>query len=221
MTHFEESSVTLREELLNALSHGLAALVTVGAGAVMITLAAQRGNVYQIVSASVFCAALLLLMVASTLYHAITHPVAKARLKVLDHCAIFALIAGTYTPFTLVSLQGEVYGNWGWSMFGLIWGLALVGIIFKLFYTGRFKGISTAIYLAMGWLVLLAIKPIWQAVDGFSLSMLFAGGMAYTLGAGFYMSKRIPYAHVIWHLFVIIGSACHFIAVFGQVTQAR
>jgi hemolysin III len=221
LAHLEEPEATLREELLNALSHGLAALVTVGAGAVMITLAAQRGNTYQIVSASVFCGALLLLMVASTLYHAITHRAAKARLKVFDHCAIFALIAGTYTPFTLVSLQKDVYGNWGWSLFGLIWGLALVGIVFKLFYTGRFKGLSTAIYLAMGWLVLLAIKPIWQAVDGFSLTMLFAGGMAYTLGAGFYMAKRIPYSHVIWHLFVIIGSACHFIAVFGQVTQAR
>ena len=126
MSPIEDSPVTLREELLNALSHGLAALVTVGAGAVMITLAAQRGNIYQIVSASVFCGALLLLMVASTLYHAITHTAAKARLKVFDHCAIFALIAGTYTPFTLVSLRGEVYGNWGWSLFVLKIGIAHV-----------------------------------------------------------------------------------------------
>jgi hemolysin III len=204
-----------REELINALTHGIAALVSIGAGAVMITLAAQRGNVYQVVSASVYCAALLLLLTASTLYHAITHEAAKRRLKVLDHCAIFALIAGTYTPFTLVSLQGV----WGWSMFYVIWSLAAAGIAFKLFFTGRFKLVSTVIYLLMGWLVIVAIKPMWRALDATALSLVVAGGLAYSVGAVFYMAKSLRYSHAIWHLFVVLGSVCHFIAVFGQVTR--
>ena len=161
--------------------------------------------------------ALLLLYLASTLYHAIQHPVAKGRLKVFDHCAIYLLIAGTYTPLTLVGLRGSV----GWWLFGAIWALALAGVVFKLFYTGRFKKLSTAIYIAMGWLVVVAIKPMWQSFDGWTLGWLFAGGLAYTLGTYFYHRESVRYSHAIWHLFVLAGSVCHYIAVLALVVPAR
>lgn len=203
----------LREEIANALTHGLGAVAALAAGAVLITLAALFGDGWQLAGAIVFCATLLLLYLASTLYHAIPHPVAKSRLKVFDHCAIYLLIAGTYTPFTLVGLRGP----WGWTLFGLIWGLALAGCVFKLYFTGRFKGLSTAIYVAMGWLVLIAIEPMLRLLPTWTLGWLFAGGVAYTVGALFYMSRRLPYAHAIWHAFVIAGSVCHFVAVASQV----
>ena len=203
----------LREELANALTHGFGAVVALGAGAVLITLAALWGDGWQLAGAIVFSVALLLLYVASTLYHAISHPLTKARLKVFDHCAIYLLIAGTYTPFTLIGLRGP----WGWGLFAAIWSLALAGVVFKLFYTGRFKLLSTAIYIAMGWLVLVAIGPFWRALDAWTLTWLFAGGVAYTGGTAFYLSERLPYAHAIWHAFVLTGSVCHFLAVASEV----
>ena len=203
----------LREEIANALTHGLGAAVALVAGAVLITLVALHGDGWQLAGAIVFCATLLLLYVASTLYHAIPHPTAKARLKVFDHCAIYALIAGTYTPFTLIGLRGA----WGWSMFAVIWSLAIAGVAFKLFFTGRFKLVSTLIYLAMGWLMLVAIMPMTRALDAWALGWLLAGGLAYTAGTFFYMSRRIRYAHAIWHGFVIGGSTCHFLAVASHV----
>ena len=152
---------------------------------------------------------------ASTLYHAIPHAGAKARLKVFDHCAIYLLIAGTYTPFTLIGLRGET----GWLLFGTIWTLAVAGIVFKLFYTGRFKLASTLIYVAMGWIVIFAIGPMIERLDGWTLGWLFAGGVAYTLGTVFYLSRR-RYSHAVWHGFVIAGSVCHFVAVSLQVLRA-
>ena len=205
-----------REELANALTHGLGAVVSLGAGAVLITLTALWGDGWQLAGAIVFCVALLLLYVASTLYHAISHPAAKARLKVFDHCAIYLLIAGTYTPFTLVGLRGP----WGWGLFAAIWLLALAGVVFKLFYTGRFKLVSTLLYVAMGWLVVVAIGPLVRALDFWTLVWLFAGGIAYTSGTLFYLAHRLPYSHAIWHAFVITGSVCHFVAVALQVLQA-
>jgi len=202
-----------REELWSALTHGLGALVGLGAGAVLITLAAVWGTAWQLAGAIVFSISLLLLYVASTLYHAIPHQAAKARLKVFDHCAIFLLIAGTYTPFTLVGLRE----HGGWWLFAAIWTLALLGVVFKLFFTGRFKGVSTLIYIAMGWLIVFAIRPLLQQVDAVTIGWLFAGGIAYTAGTAFYMSRRIRYAHAIWHLFVLAGSVCHFVAVTRQV----
>lgn len=203
------------EELANALTHGLGAVIALAAGAVLITLTALGGDGWQLAGAVVFCVALLLLYVASTLYHAIPHPGAKARLKVFDHCAIYLLIAGTYTPFTLIGLRGET----GWKLFGTIWALAVAGVVFKLFYTGRFKLLSTLIYIAMGWLVLVAIGPLWRALDAWTLGWLFAGGVSYTLGTLAYLSRR-RYSHAIWHGFVIGGSVCHFIAVALQVLGA-
>jgi hemolysin III len=206
---------SMREELANALTHGLGAVVALGAGAVLITLTALWGDGWQLAGAIVFCVALLLLYVASTLYHSISHPVAKARLKVFDHCAIYLLIAGTYTPFTLVGLRGP----WGWGLFIAIWSFAAAGVVFKLFYTGRFKLLSTLIYIAMGWLVVVAIGPLWRALDVWTFAWLFAGGIAYTAGTAFYLSRSIPYAHAIWHAFVLTGSVCHFVAVSLQVLQ--
>ncbi|MEJ5206904.1 hemolysin III family protein [Denitratimonas sp. CY0512] len=208
-----QHAASFREEVANALTHGFGAAAALAAGAVLITLVALHGDGWQLAGTIVFCAALLLLYVASTLYHAIPHPVAKARLKVFDHCAIYVLIAGTYTPFTLIGLRGA----WGWSLFAVIWTLAVAGVVFKLFFTGRFKLVSTLIYIAMGWLVLVAIVPMTRALDAWALGWLFAGGLAYTAGTFFYMSRRIPYAHTIWHSFVIGGSTCHFLAVAGHV----
>ncbi len=206
----------VRDEVASALTHGFGAAAALAGGAVLITLAAIYGDGWQLGAAIVFGASLLLLYLASTLYHAIRHPVAKGRLKVFDHCAIYLLIAGTYTPFTLIGLRGP----WGWSLFAAIWSLALAGVVFKLFYTGRFKRLSTLIYVAMGWLVLVAIKPVMSNLDGWTFGWLIAGGVFYTLGTFFYHRDRIPYAHAIWHLFCIAGSVCHYVAVLAQVVPA-
>ncbi len=208
---------SLREEVANALTHGLGATAALAGGAVLITLAALFGDGWQLAGAIVFGVCLLLLYLASTLYHAIQHPVAKARLKVFDHCAIYLLIAGTYTPFTLIGLRGP----WGWGLFAAIWTLALAGVVFKLFYTGRFKLLSTIIYIAMGWLVIVAIKPLLGALDGWTLGWLLAGGLFYTLGTVFYHRPNLPYSHAIWHLFVIGGSVCHYVAVMAQVVDSK
>jgi hemolysin III len=200
---------SLNEELWNALTHGFGAVASIVAGTVLVTLAALFGGPREIVSAGVFSVTLLLLYVASTLYHAIPHARTKARLRVLDHCAIFLLIAGTYTPFTLITLQGA----WGWTLFGIVWAIAGLGIVLKLFFTGRMEVVSTALYLALGWVVVIAYRPLVEAMHPATLGWLVAGGLCYTLGTAFYMSRRIPYAHGIWHIFVLGGSACHFAAV--------
>lgn len=202
-----------REELANALTHGLGAVAALAGGSVLITLAAVYGDGWQLAGAIVFGICLLLLYLASTLYHAIGHPAAKARLKVVDHCAIYLLIAGTYTPFTLIGLRGP----WGWGLFIAIWTLALAGVVFKLLFTGRFKLLSTAIYVAMGWLVIVAIKPLLTALDDWTFGWLLAGGVCYTLGTVFYHRPGLRYSHAIWHLFVVAGSVCHFVAVTAQV----
>ena len=201
-----------REEIWNALTHGFGFLLSVIASAVLITLVAVKGDGWQLAGALVFCIALITVYTSSTLYHSIPHLVTKARMKVFDHCAIFVLIAGTYTPFTLVALRD----HGGWWLFAAAWTLAVAGVVFKLFYTGRFKGVSTLIYIGMGWMAALAIKPFLALVPLSTLLWLLAGGLAYTLGTVFYMSKR-SYSHAIWHGFVLLGSACHFVAVSMQV----
>ena len=211
-----------REEFASALTHGVGAAAALAGGAVLIALAALHGDGWQLTAAIVFAICLLLLYVASTLYHASSHPVAKTRLKVFDHCAIYLLIAGTYTPFTLIGLRGLL----GWSLFATIWALAITGVAFKLRFltrasSGRFKLLSTAIYVAMGWLVIVAIKPVMAALDGWTLGWLVAGGLSYTLGTVFYHRESIRYSHAIWHLFCIAGSVCHYIAVMAQVLPPR
>ena len=202
-----------REELANVLTHVVGAFAALVGGIVLVGLAATGGDGWQLAAAIVFTASLLLLYLASSFYHRCLDPVAKARLKVLDHCAIYLLIAGTYTPFTLVGLRGEL----GRNLFIAIWSLAVFGIAFKLFFTGRFKLVSTLVYVAMGWLVLVAIRPVMAALDTWTFGWLLAGGLAYTAGTLFYHRPRLPYSHAIWHLFVVAGSACHYIAVMAQV----
>lgn len=206
-----------REEFVNALTHGFGLLASLGGGGVVITLAALFGDLWQLIGAIVFSTSLLLLYGASTIYHAVRDELMKARLKVLDHCAIFILIAGTYTPFTLVGLRG----NWGWTLFGVVWSLAVAGVVFKLFCTGRLKILSTLMYIGMGWLALVAIQPMLRELPKVALVWLVAGGLTYTIGTIFYHNKRIPYSHAIWHLFVLGGSTCHFIAVLSQVLPAN
>ncbi len=222
-THFPDAEARLRadhladmrDEIASALTHGVGAALALAGSAVLITLAAIYGDGWQLGASIVFGVTLLLLYTASTLYHSIQHPVAKGRLKVFDHCAIYLLIAGTYTPFTLIGLRHE--SAWGWSLFAAIWTLAVAGVIFKLFFTGRFKGLSTAIYIAMGWLVLVAVKPMLHSIDLPTFVWLIIGGLSYTAGTYFYMRENIRYSHAIWHLFVIGGSVCHFVAVTMQV----
>jgi hemolysin III len=194
-------------ELWNAITHGAGALLSLVAGAVLVTVVSMRGGGWPLVGALVFCLAMFALYAASTLYHAIPHPVAKRRLKILDHCAIFVLIAGTYTPFAL-ALRASI----GWWLFAAAWSLAGLGIVFKLFFTGRFKFASTMIYLGMGWMAVLAVKPLLKHVPLPIMLWLLAGGIAYSLGTVFYMSKH-RHAHAVWHGFVLLGSSCHFVAV--------
>lgn len=203
-----------RQQRADTATAALGLLLAIGGSIAMLVLAlASQASVWQLTSAVVFCGSLLLMHLASTLYHREREPLRRVRLKVFDHCAIYVLIAGTYTPFTLIGLHGRV----GWTLFAAIWSLAALGIVFKLFFTGRFKLVSTLIYIAMGWLVLAAIKPVLAALDGWTFGWLLAGGIAYTLGTVFYMAKRLPYAHAIWHMFVILGGAFHFVAVLAQV----
>jgi hemolysin III len=198
-----------REEVANVATHGAGVLASLAGGSVLIVLAALRGSVWSVVGVSIFAGSLILLYSASTLYHASQNAISRRRLKVLDHSAIYVLIAGTYTPFLIGSLRG----GWGWSLFGVIWGLALCGVVFKWFYTGRYARLSTGIYVAMGWLVMIAAGPLARAISPAALGWLVAGGLAYTGGTYFYHATRLKYAHAFWHLFVLGGSGCHAVAV--------
>ena len=187
----------------------MGALLAVAGLAVMTAFAALHGNGWHVTACSIFGATLILQYVTSTLYHSIPMPRVKSVLRVLDHSAIFLLIAGTYTPFTLISLRGP----WGWSLFGVIWGLAVVGILLRSVFPRRTNRLATAVYLAMGWAALVAIKPMLATVPSGGMVLLLAGGLAYTLGAVFYLWKKLPFNHAVWHLFVLAGSAFHFFAV--------
>ena len=206
-----------REEIANAVTHGIGVLLSIGGGAVLISLMAMQAGARELISVGVFVTTLVLLYSASTLYHLARDPQRKAHLKVLDHCAIFLLIAGTYTPFTIAAMRG----GWGWSLFGVIWGLALAGILLKLFFTGRFRYLSTATYVGMGWLIVVAFVPLTEALTPTALAWLIAGGVFYTAGTLFYHAHRLPYSHAIWHLFVLGGSICHFSAVAAQLVGSR
>ncbi|MBF1803084.1 PAQR family membrane homeostasis protein TrhA [Alloalcanivorax profundimaris] len=207
---------SLLEEFLNSLTHGLGLVLSLVGTAVLVVAASLLGDPWKIVSFSVFGATLALLYAASMLYHGSRRPRLRAVYKMLDHCAIFALIAGTYTPFLLVNMRGPV----GWTLFGVIWGLAATGIILKLVFGNRYKLARVAIYLAMGWLVLFASGELVDSIDPLGFWLLLAGGITYTAGVIFYLADRIPYNHAIWHLFVVGGSACHFAAVYFSVLPA-
>ena len=204
---------SLREEIANSITSAVGVALAVAGSAILIARANNYGAVWHVVSCSVYGATLILLYTASTLYHSIHFPRVKSILRVLDHAAIFLLIAGTYTPFTMVNLRG----SWGWSLFGVIWGLAFMGIVFQASFLRRWAIASVGLYVGMGWAVVVAAKPMFATVAPGGLVLLLVGGLAYTLGIGFYAWRRLPYHHAIWHVFVLAGSIFHFFAILFYV----
>ncbi|MEJ2480750.1 MAG: hemolysin III family protein [Acidihalobacter sp.] len=203
------------EEIANALIHGIGFALAV-VGLVVLTVLAAQAGARHVVAVSIYGACLVLMYGASTLYHAIPQPRIKSALRHLDHASIFLLIAGTYTPFTLINLNGP----WGWSLFGVIWGLAALGLILQPLLKQR-RGVAVALYIAMGWAALIAIKPLIHAVAPTGIALLAAGGLAYTLGTIFYGWRKLPYSHAVWHGFVLLGSVLHFFAVLFYVVPVN
>jgi len=205
----QERGQSLGEEIANSVSHGVGFLAAVAAAPVLVFYAVQGDSPAGIVSASIFAFTMVLMYITSTLYHSLARNKAKRVFQILDHGAIFLLIAGTYTPLAL----GVLRGAWGWTLFGLVWGMAVVGVVLKSIGGVRYQKLSTMLYLAMGWLIIIAVKPLLLNMPAWGLVWLLAGGAAYTAGVGFYAAKRLRYAHFVWHIFVIAGTACHFIAI--------
>jgi hemolysin III len=202
-----------KEEKWNVVTHGFGLILSI-LGLVLLIFRANSFNENRyLISFGIYGVSLVVLYAASTFFHASKPGKLRNRLNVFDHTGIFFLIAGTYTPFTLITLRGA----WGWSIFGVVWGIAIVGIILKLFYTGRFEKISTAIYLILGWVVIIAIKPLIENLSGPGLFWLAFGGLAYSLGAFLYLMRKLPYNHAFFHVFVLIGSISHYIAVYFYV----
>lgn len=208
------SRYTLSEEIFHAITHGIGVALAVAGLVVLVVLAARGGDVWRIVSFSIYGGSLTLLYLASTLYHSFQNERLKRFFRSFDHLSIFLLIAGTYTPVTLISLRGA----WGWTLFGLIWGFAVCGIVYELLFLGRSKWITVTIYLSMGWLAIIAIKPMLTVVPIGLFWWILAGGLCYTGGVLFYVRKKMRYHHVLWHLFVLFGSACHFLGFFFYLT---
>jgi len=204
-----ERAQTLGEEIANSISHGVGLLAALAAFPVLVLSALQRSNAIEIAGASVFATTVVLLYLTSTLFHAFPQSRAKRVFQVLDHSAIYFLIAGTYTPFTL----GVLHGTWGWILFGLVWSMAIIGTALKVVGGIRYNTLSTLVYVAMGWLVVIAADKVWALVPGWGIFWLFAGGIAYTAGAVFFLAERVRYFHFVWHLFVIAGTVCHVVAV--------
>jgi len=201
------------EEKLNIFSHGLGFILAIPATVMLILKASLHGDTWQIVSVSIYGLSMMTLYLASTLYHSAKDPQHRHRLNVFDHASIYLLIAGTYTPFVLVTLRGP----WGWSLFSVVWAAAIGGIIFKIFYTGRFDLVSTVAYVMMGSIVLIAIKPLIANLSLPGLYWLVAGGVSYIVGAVLYMLRKMPFHHAVFHLFVLIGSICHYWAIYWYV----
>ncbi len=207
------ASRDLSEKRANTLTHGIGLLLSLAGVPGLIFMAARYGDTWHVVSCSVYGATLIVLYTASTLYHVAKETHWEQLFRVIDHACIYLLIAGTYTPFTLVTLRGE----WGWTLFGLVWGCAALGICSKIFWTGRFEVVSVASYVGMGWLALIAIKPILEQFPAGCVAWLLAGGATYTFGVIFYALDRKPYMHTIWHVAVLGGSACHYVAIMYYV----
>jgi len=206
---------TLAEEIANSLTHGVGAVLSAGFMAVLVYNAWHIGDPWRVAAAVIFGLSLVFMYLASTLYHAVPVPSLKHLFRTLDHCAIYILIAGTYTPFLLVSMRGTL----GWTLFCLVWGLAVLGCAWKAFFVGRWDKLSTLLYVGMGWIVLVALKPAIVAVPpGAALLMLF-GGLAYTGGVVFYVWDRLPFNHAVWHSFVLTGSALHAATVLAYVIR--
>lgn len=211
--HVPKPLYTLGEEIAHAVTHGLGVVFGIAGLAILAVRAALYGDTVHMVGSAIFGATLIVMYMASTLYHSVPPSRAKDVLRVIDHISIYLLIAGTYTPFTLVTLSGP----WGWSLFGVTWSLAAVGIVFKLFFTGRFELLSLAIYLAMGWCAVVAVRPLLDSLDTGGLLLLLGGGLCYTGGVAFFVWKQLKYSHAIWHSFVLAGSVLHYFAVLFHV----
>lgn len=211
---WRERFQSVGEEIANSVSHGVGLLCALAGTPILIVIASQHGGARGVVAASVFGATMILMYLMSTLYHALPEGRAKWVFNVLDHCAIYVLIAGTYTPFALVVLGG----GWGWSMFGVVWGLAILGVVFKAVGRMRHPVLSTTIYVVMGWLIVIAIKPLWTQLPLWGVFWLGAGGIAYTLGVAFFAATGVRYNHLVWHVFVLAGTTCHFVAVLKYAT---
>lgn len=203
------------EEAINIATHGLAFLMAIPALVFLVIKAVNYGNVLHVVSFSIYGTSMILLYLASTVYHSAKEIKHRRRMKVFDHAAIYLLIAGTYTPFTLVTLNGKI----GWIMFGIAWGLALIGIILKLFFTGKFTIASTLAYVVMGWIIVFAFNPLKQQLAEAGMFWLIAGGVSYTVGAVLYAIPKLKFNHAIFHVFVVLGSVCHFISVYCYVLE--
>ncbi len=216
MTDATTNRYSLAEEIASSITHGIGAALGVVALVVLVILGAARGDTWHVVSFAVYGSTLVLLYVFSTLYHAFQRPGVKRVLRHLDHSAIYLLIAGTYTPFTLINMRGP----WGWSLFGTIWGLALLGIGLNFILVGRSRILASLVYIGMGWLAVVAIKPLLATVPTGGIAWLVAGGLAYTFGVVFYIWKKLPFNHAVWHLFVLAGSVCHFLAILLYVLPA-
>jgi hemolysin III len=201
------------EELPNALTHGFGLVCSSVGFIVLLAVTLIRGGKWQIISCAIYGVTLICVYAASTLYHGVSSPRWKKGFLLFDHCAIYLLIAGTYTPFLLVNLRG----GWGWPMFAVIWGIAVSGVLFKLLFADRFPILSVALYLGMGWLGIIAAKQVYIHVPSIGLVWIFAGAFAYSIGVIFYACKKIPHHHVIWHLLVMAGSGCHYIAILYSV----
>jgi hemolysin III len=207
---------SLAEEIAHAITHGVGLLLSVAGLTILAVFATLRGEAWHIVSCSIYGSTLVLLYAASTFYHALPAPRAKAVFRVLDHAAIYVLIAGTYTPFTLVNLRG----GWGWALFGVVWGLAIFGVVLEAVARQRVRVLSLVLYLGLGWLAAIAVKPLFDSVGAGGLALLLLGGLAYTGGVVFYCWQRLPYHHAIWHIFVLAGSVFHYFAVLFFVIPA-
>ena len=206
---------SLGEEIANSITHGIGAALGTAALTILVVFAALKGDAWRVVSFSIYGASLVILYTSSTLYHAITHEGIKRYFRIMDLSAIFLLIAGTYTPITLLPLRGT---GWGWTMFGLIWGMALMGILLKTFFYGRFEKLSIVFYVLMGWLVIIAIKPMLTNLPTGLLIWILFGGLSYTIGIIFLAWTKFPYSHTVWHLFVLGGSISHFFGILFYLT---
>jgi hemolysin III len=213
----QKSNLAFMEEIFNSIIHGAGALISLAGLVLLIVFSSLYGTVSHIVTCTIFGFALVLLYTASTLYHSFRKPRVKYVFKIIDHSCIYILIAGTYTPFMIVAVRGVL----GWAIFGIVWALTIMGIIFKSFFIHRFKILSTLAYIFMGWLVIFAIKPIFQTLSGSAIFWLVSGGLAYTVGTIFYAWKKLPFNHAIWHSFVLAGSICHFFAVLFYVVPLK
>lgn len=200
---------TPREDLVNSITHGIGTAFSIVGLIVLVVLATLYGDIWQVISFSIYGSTLVLLYLSSTLYHSFQNPRAKRILRIIDHTSIYLLIAGTYTPFLLISLRG----TWGWTLLGIIWGLALLGIGFKTLSAQRYRKLSTLSYVLMGWLCVVALKEMLAHIPPGGLILLIIGGAAYMVGILFYTWHRLPYNHAIWHLFVLGGSVSHYLAV--------